>query len=321
VDAIVQREPASLANAPAALAKIVSQALAKEPQHRFASPDAFARALGAFLASSGTPSTTQELADFLRGLSLPKLPLEVAEQDTVIRARLPGSFSLKSAPSLDSARGWQPEGAGPRSEPPWKPEEIATLQEDWRPEGPQLDASGHMHVVQPARKERAAPAPAPSEELQPLAQVKVLELARPLRDDETRAGEGDPSESSLPAPPPSPRMRRGAGGWLAAAVLAGIVAAAVVKGPELYDLLSQRLRALAPLGSSPAAPLLSIESEPSGAKIQIGTQVVGETPLFIENLYPRREIEVKLSMKGYYAWTGRFAGGQPATVRATLRRR
>jgi serine/threonine-protein kinase len=49
--------------------------------------------------------------------------------------------------------------------------------------------------------------------------------------------------------------------------------------------------------------------------------VLGETPLFVENIYPKNEIEVKLSLKGYRPWTGKFAGGQTAELKARLHRR
>ena len=115
------------------------------------------------------------------------------------------------------------------------------------------------------------------------------------------------------------RRRTGGGRWLKWMVLASIAAICVLKGPELYALISERLH-LAPRRVQ-AMPILSIESEPSGAKIQIGSQVLGETPLFIENAYPKTQIEVRLSLKGYQPWSGKFAGGEAAELKATLRRR
>ncbi len=324
VDAIVNRAPADLTGAPPLLAQIVGRMLSKRPEERFESPEALARAVARFLASSGTPSTTQELADFMRGLRMPTLPLDLAEQDTVIRQRLPASFSLKSMPSLDGARSIGSDTEP--NDPPWQAEEMAALQKDWKPHGPELDASGEIHgETAPQPKPASTVAPARLDGVRPLAEVKQLELAR-------EPSAGSVSSSSEPARPDEYsaameteqrryRRRAGGSGWLKWAALAALIGAGIVKGPELYGLLSQKVPGLPRRSQSGATSILSIESEPSGARIQIGSEVLGETPLFIENLYPRTEIEVKLSLKGYHPWTGKFAGGQPAELKATLRRR
>jgi serine/threonine protein kinase len=320
--AIVNGLPAGLPGAPALLAEIVGKALSKLPQDRFESPEAFARALAQFLASSGTPSTTQELSAFVHGLELPKLPLDLAGEDTVIRARLPASFSLKSMPSLESAQSI-PSAIGGEGSRPWQAEEMAALQQDWVPQGPQLDASGEIRgqpAVAAPRKVSPAPA-APVGTVRPLAEVQKVELAREPGANKRRS-KADPVGPDHRFVPIDGGLRRPGAGparlfkWGALALL---VAAGATKGPELFSLLPKRLQAVAQ--RSHRTPILSIESEPSGAKIQIGSQVLGQTPLFIENLYPRTEIEVRLSLKGYQPWTGRFSGGEAAELRATLRRR
>ena len=323
VDAIVTRPPAPLPGAPALLAQIVSKALAKDPQERFETPELFARALAQFLASAGTPSTSQELADFTRGLAMPTLPLDLAGQDTVIRERLPGSFSLKGVPSLEEARLFRSvtEPADDRS---WQAAEMEAMQKDWAPQGPELDSSGEIHgeaaAHEPPPAQRAAPSPGGA---RPLAEVQKIELAV-----EPKSSKVDATNEPTRSPRHSvqgddeflfQKRRVGAGRWIKWIALASIAGICVLNGPELYALLSERLH-LAPRRVS-AMPILSIESEPSGAKIQIGSQVLGETPLFIENAYPKTQIEVRLSLKGYQPWTGKFAGGEAAELKATLRRR
>ena len=323
VDAIVTRPPAPLPGAPALLAQIVSKALAKDPQERFETPELFARALAQFLASAGTPSTSQELADFTRGLAMPTLPLDLAGQDTVIRERLPGSFSLKGVPSLEEARLFRSvtEPADDRS---WQAAEMEAMQKDWAPQGPELDPSGEIHgkvaAHEPPPAQRAAPSPGGARRLE---EVQKIELAL-----EPKSSEADATNEPTRSPRHSvqgddeflfQKRRAGAGRWIKWIALASIAGICVLNGPELYALLSERLH-LAPRRVS-AMPILSIESEPSGAKIQIGSQVLGETPLFIENAYPKTQIEVRLSLKGYQPWTGKFAGGEAAELKATLRRR
>ncbi len=337
-DAIVHRAPAGLPDAPPLLAEIVSRALSKLPQNRFESPEAFARALAQFLASSGTPSTTHELADFVSGLQLPRPPLELSDQDTMIREQLPGSFSLQSMSSQQGPRSilTARESAFNR---PWQAEEMEALQKDWTPLGAQLDISGQLSeplpppTGSPAAAPRANPADPPQLEQAAAADspASPIDVCRP--------------DQAAAAPPPATKSTRGMEGiddawlfeksgrsrggwfkWIAFAVLVGAGVAGVMKrseiyskGFEIYSLLSRRAGLTPP--RPPPTALLRIESEPSGAKIEIGSQVLGETPLFVENIYPKSEIEVKLSLKGYRPWTGKFAGGQTAELKARLHRR
>src|SRR5229473_560242 len=338
-DAIVHRPPAGLPDAPPLLAEIVSRALSKLPQNRFESPEAFARALAQFLASSGTPSTTHELAEFVSGLQLPRPPLELSDQDTMIREQLPGSFSLQSMSSQQGPRSilTARESAFNR---PWQAEEMEALQKDWTPLGAQLDISGQL----------SEPLPPPPTESP--AEAPPANLAEPRPPEQTAAADfhanpagADPPAQTTAAPPPASKPARGTEGfdpawmfekkgrnrtgwfkWIAFAVLIGAAVAGVMKrseiysrGLEIYSLFAHRA-GLSPPRPPPTA-LLRIESEPPGAKIEIGSQVLGETPLFVENIYPKSEIEVKLSLKGYRPWTGKFAGGQTAELKARLHRR
>ncbi|HME92174.1 MAG TPA: serine/threonine-protein kinase, partial [Myxococcaceae bacterium] len=324
VDAIMTRAPAELLVQPTALVEIVQKALAKRARDRFESPEAFARALAKFLASSGAPSTTHELAEFTRQLELPPLPSELSARDTVIRGPLPGSFSLRSFPSIDAKKpssSSAPAYSGPMAE-------MAALQADWAPSGPQMDASGELQGGEP-------PAAESSREPKRLVDEDLpLELSRPT-------GESVSMETSphVPSPAPqgeilpmdapalevllaaAPKKRRfrlsGAIKW--AAVL-GIAAVAVLQGPQLYQMAMRQFSQVLKREPAPM-PLLEIDSQPPGATVHIGQQELGQTPMFIENIYPEREIEVRLSLKGYQPWTGKFSGGQSATVHAMLRRR
>src|SRR5262249_42183767 len=156
LEAIVHRPAAPLRGVPSLLAQTVGKALSKAPEDRFLSPEAFARSLAQFLSSCGAPSTTQELADLLRRLKLPALPL-AAGQDTVIRDRLPGSFSLNSMVSLANA----PHPVIDRERSTWQAQEMESLEKDWTPSGPQLDPSGEIRGLPASKPSAIKPPKAP----------------------------------------------------------------------------------------------------------------------------------------------------------------
>ncbi|MDP1917782.1 MAG: PEGA domain-containing protein [Myxococcales bacterium] len=66
---------------------------------------------------------------------------------------------------------------------------------------------------------------------------------------------------------------------------------------------------------------LSILSSPAGAKISIEGKVVGETPWFSDNTWPRQPVLFELSLPGYRTWKGSFSGGVEARMDVTLSRR
>lgn len=73
--------------------------------------------------------------------------------------------------------------------------------------------------------------------------------------------------------------------------------------------------------SSARPGTLSILSSPAGAKISIEGKVVGETPWFSDNTWPRQPVLFELSLPGYRTWKGSFSGGVEARMDVTLSRR
>jgi len=193
-----------------------------------------------------------------------------------------------------------------------------------------MDASGQIRgalASKPPPPVAPRPRPAPSADgPRPLAELQTIELAgpQPSQAASPKQGDGEVADAnSLAAILEATRLderRSGRGGnffkWLALSVLIGV---GIWQAPAIYPLLPGRLRLLRQPPN--ATPILSIHSEPAGAKIQIGSQVLGETPLFIENQYPKTQIEVRLSLQGYHPWTGKFVGGESAELKARLRRR
>ena len=327
VEPIMNHPAPSLSESPPRLAEIVDRALRKSPTERFTSPESFAKGLAQFLASTGTPTTTNELAEYLRGLKLPRRPSELSSQDTMVRGGFTGSFSLQQVPSLPPKVAPAPARIAPMSGQASAPlnaspytGQTEDLQQDWTPIGPTVDAEGRIHQ---APGGRTVPAPPPST-LEP----SLLELATPIP---------VPVASPVFLDPP-PAKRRPATKLAVIALVAIAAGAALMATDRLarkryastaFDLAhlavwSKSLsRAGEKLKSLPerSNPVLQIESDPPGALIQIGEERIGKTPLYTENIYPRTEIEIRLSLSGYYPWKSKFPGGETAVVRAKLKRR
>jgi serine/threonine-protein kinase len=101
------------------------------------------------------------------------------------------------------------------------------------------------------------------------------------------------------------------------AVLLLLAGGVVVALPHLTKLaVTLRYR----LGPKPLMTQLSIQTDPPGATVIVDGREVGTTPLVIDNDYPRQEIPLKLTLKGFKPWTGTFAGGQPESLDVRLRR-
>jgi serine/threonine-protein kinase len=103
---------------------------------------------------------------------------------------------------------------------------------------------------------------------------------------------------------------------IALAVMTALGAGGYYAWPRLKSVLAASI----PTGQPKATAVLRIESVPDGATVKINGEELGTTPLMIENLYPARDIEVTLIHRGYKPWIGKFRGGEPAAVEATLRR-
>lgn len=57
---------------------------------------------------------------------------------------------------------------------------------------------------------------------------------------------------------------------------------------------------------TPLPAALRVLSEPSGAEVRLAGEVVGLTPLYLEDLVPGNELTVRLDLEGYRSVTGRF---------------
>jgi hypothetical protein len=73
---------------------------------------------------------------------------------------------------------------------------------------------------------------------------------------------------------------------------------------------------------SEGAPSLTVQSDPPGAMVFIEGEESGSTPLLGSNEFAKgSQVRLRLELKGYRSWTGTFAGGLNAAVRAKLQRR
>jgi serine/threonine-protein kinase len=171
--------------------------------------------------------------------------------------------------------------------------------------GPSLDADGRLVNLPPseAPTEGVAGQPAPAEEEPP------LELA-----ERTRKHVDPTPDSYRPLPPPAPRR-----GPLLFAVLVG-VAAVLLAGLLLAPREWRRRLPVAGLDRliDRDRPAVVITSDPSGASVRIGDQVVGTTPWASNNLWG--DAPVTIELKGYRPWKGRLTGGRDVTLSATLTR-
>ncbi len=308
--AIVNGSAADIPDASGPLVEVVMRALAKAPSDRFESPEAFAKALARFLASTGTATTTHEVADFLRLLALPpapsQLPLEFSGQSVK-----PGAFSLQRLQSIPSYPAVSIDATAIRSSST-DPNVIEDLQSAWVPMGPVLDSSGQIAGHEEPKQSLPDPLV-----FSRISDSQPLELNLPVRSARPEGQCLDPSP-----PPPPPRKRGAFKGGLVAALLVAVglpIAGYWLQGAKEAGYWLQGAKEKA--GLAKITPILRIDSEPQGATIQIADERVGQTPLYLENIYPRTQIEVSLNLKGYQSWKGSFSGGEKADVVAKLRRR
>jgi len=69
------------------------------------------------------------------------------------------------------------------------------------------------------------------------------------------------------------------------------------------------------------APSLLVLSQPTGATVLIGGEVMGTTPWAGDNVWPKGRLRVEVRKAGYRTWETTVEGGVEQTVEATLRRR
>lgn len=75
------------------------------------------------------------------------------------------------------------------------------------------------------------------------------------------------------------------------------------------------------MGGRGQTQLVQITSEPPGATVSIGNEVLGETPYFGENAYPKGDWVVRVELAGYQAQTLTLKGGAPLKAKVQLQRK
>src|SRR5216683_3070052 len=106
---------------------------------------------------------------------------------------------------------------------------------------------------------------------------------------------------------------------LKSSLLLGTLGLGIYFWPQLQSWIPHKYLAIFPLAVE--SPILQVKSEPMGAIVRIDGQVVGTTPLAMNNLYPAGPVRVTLTLKGHKNWTGQFAGAARVVVAARLSRR
>jgi serine/threonine-protein kinase len=295
-------------------AQVVRTMLAKAPEDRYPNIDVAGHALARLLAKSGAVVGAPQLASFLSSLQLPPPPS--------------AKVASKAAPPLPVPVLDEPMGS-------WRPP----------PGGPQMDESGRLTGAlpahRPARETELEPGHGPGDE--PLSTANDVPSAG-VQDRFGKMFGSEPAPEPAPAPSPAEtetqlRPRDHFGGYdplpgdygpkarkpltfsvvglllLVLLVAGGLGGAYVFFGPK-------EIRAkYEDLTGPPTQAVLTVLSRPDGAQVRIGGQVVGNTPLMQENLYPRgAEVEVQVTMRGYKPWTGKLRGGEAVTLEAVLKK-
>jgi len=286
------RPPKPLTGVPTAMWDVLQRMLALQPRDRFGTVDAL---LTAWTPLLGSPAAgTRELADFLGSMRLPPPPSELPAELGVLGIALAGAT-------------WSDPNA---------------LAGDWTSNGVELDPSGK---VVGARPRPAAPpvAPTPRPVTEPALELASVQYGSTAHETGAHSSgwSAAPVAPTEPEPPPeafpldAPPARSHRARWvLAAAGLVALGAGALLLAPKYGH------RVPLPMALA-GSHMLQISSEPPGATVSIGGNIVGKTPLFIDNAYAPDEIRVELSLRGYRPWTGTFRGSQDQSVSATLLRR
>lgn len=178
--------------------------------------------------------------------------------------------------------------------------------------GPTLDASGRLERFDKVEK----PVPLP---LAPATKDDApLELA------ERGPRKYEPRVEQFRQLPPSKTDRRRRTALIAVVLLlllgVGGFAAFALFRPRLGDLPDGVTESsfFRQLNSGEPIPII-ITSTPSGAKLTIGTTVVGETPWAGENVW-QGKTRVRLQAPGYKTWEGQLEGHKPVTLDIELKK-
>lgn len=175
--------------------------------------------------------------------------------------------------------------------------------------GPALGADGRMERFDRV-VEAAAPRPPPDEpiELAPVAPPAVQQRVERYRDElETRAQRSRSSAAKFALA-------------LVVLAIAGAVALLVLK-PKLELPSADGVREptlIDQLNVGERSPMI-ISSVPTGAKVIIAGETVGETPWAGDNRW-RGKTKLRIFAPGYKPWDGEFDGDRPVTLDVTLKR-
>lgn len=277
--------PPSMPGVPRALTKWVQQALNPKKEKRIKKPEALAKGLLEQARGCGP----EELARFLESLPLRPPPASPAR--------------LKAVPDLSTEET-------ENSAFPFDPTE-----QPWSPLGPELNAEGKLEGTLDAPAISAgAHHHRPSFET-----AEPLELAGAV----PVSGEGSGTIDLAPETPLY-HGRRSKLPKLLLYLALSIALASWTYWDDLGPLYEKGLRVMKHETEEqlrgPPPPILRIESDPPGAHVWINGTDLGTTPLYQENHFPKRLIEVTLSRPGYRAWKGTFDGGVEAMIEAQLSR-
>jgi hypothetical protein len=172
-------------------------------------------------------------------------------------------------------------------------------------DGPSLDADGKLVKRPGAADEGDAAAPTEAGAPPPTDDAPI-ELA------ERTAKHVDPTPEAYRDEPKPPRRAP------KVALVLGVLVLALLAGALLLASQDDRGQWRSPLDALQGHHTVLITSEPDGATVRLGTQVLGKTPWAGDNIFGDGEVVVEL--KGYQPWKGRLRAGEDVVLRATLKR-
>jgi hypothetical protein len=156
-------------------------------------------------------------------------------------------------------------------------------------------------------KEPSPAAPRRADGLPSVQDVAHVELSRP-----TRSLEVPPVDDGGSSRRASRRRRLA----VAAVLLVGLLLGGVGSFAPLETWLRALLR-----GAHAGAYLVTVDSEPAGAEVYSGPELLGLTPLTMPNDYaPTDIITLRVTKPGYQPMDLTFAGNRAARLRAVLKR-